>query len=481
MVFRGVFDALTHPQPLKGNVIDLRKKARVRSVFLCRQTYKTTPTLAMSTKVKNILEGMKSFVLEALTNRSKYVARQADFTRNRTLSFNKLCFFMITQCKRSLSIELNEYFNGLGESSCTKGAFSKARYRVSWVFFQDWHCHLVNLVYANAHHLNSWKGLFLKAIDGTSIYLFKDEDVEKEFGSQSNQYSNIPMARAGVELDVLNGYCTQAQLQPYSEGESKFAEAFLKNATAKDLLIYDRLFANFILIFKHLQKEIFFLMRCKIGFNNVVKKFVDSGKKQCIVEFNIPKNALPNLLKQGFEVDANTTVKVRLIRIDIGQEEPEILITNLLDLKKYPHSCFKELYNYRWGNETKFDQIKNKFQIEIFSGHKPQAIYQDFFAALIAVNLHNMIIRECDEQLEKINKIRKIPVAINQNVSIGLLKPHLIKLFITKKTNDIIDHLKELFLKYLEPVRPGRMFPRTKTARKLKGKYQTFKNYRRAA
>ena len=390
-------------------------------------------------------------------------------------------FFLISQSKRSLSIELNEYFTGLGTDSCTKGAFSKARYRVLWVFFRDWHCHLVSLVYARTVCLKTWKGFYLKAIDGTSLYLFKDEELEKDFGSQYNQHTSIPMARAGIELDVLNGYCTQAQLQTYAKGEREFAESFLNNSTTQDLRIYDRFFVSFELIFKHLHKECSFLMRCKIGFNQAVKKFVSSGKKQDIVEFPISKSTLLSLQKQGFEVTVNTTVRVRLIRIDIGQKEPEILVTDLICYKKYPHSCFKKLYNYRWGDETKFDQLKNKFQVEIFSGHKTQAIYQDFFAAIIAANLHNLIVRACDEQLKRSNINRKIPRAINQNVSIGLLKPRLIKLFTAQNPTAIFNELKELFLKHLEPVRPGRVYPRTKTARKLKGKYQTFKNYRRAA
>lgn len=390
-------------------------------------------------------------------------------------------FFLLCQSKRSLSIELHEYFDRLGESPCTKGAFSKARYRVLWVFFLDWHRHLIDLVYADGRTLCTWKGYFLKAVDGSSLYLFKDVEVEKEFGSQSNQHMRIPMARAGIELDVLNGYCTQAQLQPYSIGEGVFAEAFLENATEKDLRLYDRYFASFELIFKHLYIKTHFLMRCKVDFNQAVKKFVTSGKKQSIVEFSIPDNARQSMRRQGYSVDTKTTVRVRLLCVDIGQAEPEILITSLLDFRKYPHSCFKELYNYRWGDETRFDQIKNKLQIEVFSGHKPQAIYQDFFATIIASNLHNLICKECTQELEQINEHRLTPVAINQNVSIGLLKPRLITLFLTQRPGSIFDELKTLFLRHLQPIRPDRKYQRPKSVRRLKGKYQTFKNYRRAA
>ena len=131
--------------------------------------------------------------------------------------------------------------------------------------------------------------------------------------------------------------------------------------------------------------------------------------------------------------------------------------------------------------ETRFDQIKNKLQIEVFSGHKPPAIYQDFFATVIASNLHNLICKECTLELEQVNADKETPLAINQNVSIGLLKPRIVTLFLSNKTTAIFDKLKKLFLNHLEPIRPGRNYPRPKTIRRLKGKYQTFKNYRRAS
>ena len=63
-------------------------------IFLGRQTFKNIHPLAMRTKVKNILEGLKTFCQTALENRGKYVSRQADFTRERKMTFNNLCFFL---------------------------------------------------------------------------------------------------------------------------------------------------------------------------------------------------------------------------------------------------------------------------------------------------------------------------------------------------------------------------------------------------
>lgn len=102
---------------------------------------------------------------------------------------------------------------------------------------------------------------------------------------------------------------------------------------------------------------------------------------------------------------------MRLLRIELESGEVEILVSSLLDKKKYQHSCFKELYGKRWGCETQIEKFKNKLQLEIFTGHKPEAIYQDFFATLIVLNLHNLIVRSCDKKLKEINEFREKPAA----------------------------------------------------------------------
>ncbi len=440
--------------------------------------HKKIITLAMTANVHRILAEMKAFPDSAIKTPSEYFSCLKCFTRTRILTLNILCFFIIGQSKRSLSVELVEYFARLKLPFCTKSAFSKARYRILPAFFVAWNKTLIDSIYAKPKNMLRWKGYYIKGVDGSTIALFNDPDVIKEFGTQSNQHKSIAMARVGLVFDALNGYCTQATIQPFSVGENQFAVDFLEDSLKEDILVYDRYFASFELIFRHLSKERAFVMRCKVDFNSTVSDFVKRGKKQEIVTFPITSTALQNLSAAGFDVNNKTVVKVRLLRIDIGTAEPEILITSLLNMVAFPHDCFKELYFMRWGVETAFDKLKNKFQIGAFSGHKPAAIYQDFYSTIIACNLQNLICGECLDELNTINENRDISVNINQNVSIGLFKPRLVLLFIGNKAASVFKELKKLFLSFLEPVRPNRSYPRTKTVR-LKGKYRTYMNYRR--
>ena len=424
---------------------------------------------------------MKSFLTECLSHREKYLARPADFTRNRKLTFERLCLFLLSNSKRSLGIELDEFYLAQGEWSCTKSAFSQARYRIKHDFFRTWNKHLIDLVYSKTStRLCKWKDYYLKGVDGTTLYLFDDTAIAAEFGGSRNQYGFVVMGRAGFQVDLLNGYCCGAWIGPHKLGEPQFAISFLEASTPKDLLIYDRNFISFELIYKHLQKGVPFLMRSMLTFNKIVEGFVSSGQKQAIAYFPIPDEARRSLRKQGFEVNKDTSVKVRLIKIELDSGETEVLATSLFDQKKYRHKCFKELYAKRWGCETQIDKFKNKLQMEIFTGHKTEAIYQDFFASVIVLNLHNLIVRSCDKQLQEKIEARQNPAAINQNVSVGLLKKRLVTLFSYTNMKLILDELKLLFLNHLEIVRAGRTCARNLVRKRQHGKYQTYKNYRRA-
>ncbi|MES2875272.1 MAG: IS4 family transposase [Bacteroidota bacterium] len=436
----------------------------------------------MRAKVLEILSGMKSFLTESLTQREKYLTRCTAFTRNRILTFERLCLFLLVNAKRSLSIELDDFYLQEGILACSKSAFSKARYRVKRDLFRDWSKHMVSLIYDERHKqkLRTWKHFYLKGVDGTTLYLFDDKEVAAEFGGSSNQFGLVVLGRAGFQVDLLNGYCCAAWMGPHKVGEPHFAMSFLEQSSEKDLLIYDRNFISFELIYKHLQKGVPFLMRAALTFNKVVERFVSSGKKQAIEYFSVTDETLRSMKKQGLAVNKTTMLKVRLIRVELDSGEIEVLATNLLDRQKYPHKCFKELYNKRWGCETQIEKFKNKLQIEIFTGHKVEAIYQDFFATLILLNLHNLIVRSCEKQLEEKIETKENSVAINQNVSIGLLKKRLVSLFADHHANMIFQELKVLFLRHLEMVRPGRKYVRDPARKRQRGKYQTYKNYRRA-
>jgi len=340
----------------------------------------------------------------------------------------------------------------------------------------------VNAYYQEKENsLKKWKGFYVYGIDGSTINLTDTECIRNEFGEQKNQFTSVPMALVMACYDVLNDICIASKLDKIEKDELGIALKWADSLPQNSLSIYDRGFTSFILIYLLTLQQKDFVIRSKTGFNKVVKTFLKSGKHSAIVDFPATARAKKRLAEDFNRIlDLKTTVKVRLIRVTLQSGETEVLITSLKSSKEYPTKCFKDLYFKRWGVEVYFDRLKNKLQLECFSGHKPEAIYQEFYAMIITSNLQSLIISNCEPELKKGNENRKYEYKINRNVTLGLMKNQLIKLFLSEEPSEILQQLKTKFLKNIVPIIPDRNEPRNKRKVKTKGKHKTVLNYRRA-
>ncbi len=71
-----------------------------------------------------------------------FTSQKTDFSKNRKLPFEKIVAQILNFPKRSLSIELGEFFNFIEEPEicCNKVAFSLQRVKLRPDFFQVWNC-----------------------------------------------------------------------------------------------------------------------------------------------------------------------------------------------------------------------------------------------------------------------------------------------------------------------------------------------------
>lgn len=153
------------------------------------------------------------------------------------------------------------------------------------------------------------------------------------------------------------------------------------------------------------------------------------------------------------------SVKLRFVRIKLPSGDARILITNLpydtFDSEKIAH-----LYTLRWGIETVYDDLKNKLEIENFTGTKVNIIMQDIFAAILLSNIINDVMAEASGHIK-----RKFmhDMQLNRAFAIGILKVGLLDIFLDKshsKRRKFLDALKAEILTQRLPIRHGRSYYR---------------------
>lgn len=432
-----------------------------------------------------ILEEVREFLDDSLLNIEKHVTKKRAFTKAKKLSFLRVVLFILQLPKRSLSVELEDFYDMINptEIACTKSAFSQARYKVKEDFFEQWNKSLVKSYYTNnEERVKLWNGFQLHGIDGTTIYLSDHEELRTRFGEQSNQYGSVPMARVIGRYDLLNHILIDTKIDSINKSENTLTIQQLNQVSDNVLSIYDRNFASFEVIYEHAQRNLSFLIRCKLTANNVVKDFVKRKEATAIVKLPATETAIASLKKRGIALTKENTVTVRLVKVMLENGELEILITSLLDEEKYPCEIFGDLYYKRWGSEICFDILKNKLQVTLFSGQKPEAIVQEFHATIFNCNLNSLLIKDCEEEEKEVSKKRSHTYQINKNVSIGIMMKQVVRLF-TVPQNEMAVIKKALiakFIRYMEPVRTGRSFVRKFKKTTRRSKFFTLTNYARA-
>lgn len=412
---------------------------------------------------------------------NEFKVKPSDFTRKRKLTFPITVLMMMNLLTKSLAIETQRFYSYIKKeiahfniSSFTTSAFCQSRKKIKPEVFVKLSTTMLNDWYQdNDYHIKLFEGFRLLAIDGSTLTLPQNNELRQAFGQAKNQTkSGVVQARISVLYDVLNSFVIDGRMVPLSTAEKSIVVDHLLSCTKSDLLLYDRGYPSYSLIFKHFQLGINYLMRVKVGMNKVVKEFVASKAKSKVVTFYPPENS----------EEKCKPVQVRLLRIELpNQQEPEILATSLLDAKKYQHKIFKALYFKRWKIETFYDELKNKLRLQNFSGHSKQVVLQDFYAALFITNVQSIIVTDMEDEINQKVKSRKYKYKVNTNVSYGFLKERIIQLFFNHDVSISIEaEIKKLYQKHLVPIRPNRTYPRNTDKYRIRRKPKTLLNNKEA-
>jgi len=377
--------------------------------------------------------------------------------------------------KGALQRELDEFYKALNQEDLklrviTKGALTQARAKLNEWAFTRLNEVAVNSFYDNAEY-NVWHGMRLLAVDGTRLVLPNHPSVVEEFGQHSfgpKADSPRSLALASMLYDVLNQITIDAQIAPYSESEGDLLSKHLDKIKEGDLLLLDRGYPCFWLLFMLKARNIEFCVRLKDNWWLKVKDFAESREKERIVTFSLPKKDRSKLKDYPHMQDA--TITCRLLKIELETGETEILCTSLIDAEKYPHEEFKQLYHFRWNEEEAYKLLKSRVELEDFSGKTARAVKQDFHAKTFLLTLCAIYAHPIEERVRaeyKADENRKYDQKINRTNAISVTLDVLIPVFVRKQYDKALRSFDKIVSETREIIRPGRNIPRKKKPKKL--------------
>ncbi len=384
--------------------------------------------------------------------------------------------------KSSIQRELDRFYKSVSQSDfnireVSKGAFTQARAKLSHWAFQRLNDVAVNAFYQEAEYY-VWHNKRLLAVDGTRLVLPNHQSVIKEFGQQQfgpKADSPCSLAIGSMLYDCLNLVTLDAQLAPYASSERDLLELHLDKINSGDMLLLDRGYPCFWLLFLLKAKEIDFCVRLQENWWLKVKDFTESDEKERIVTFRLPKKDRSKLANfpQMFDME----LQCRLIKVELDNGKKEILCTSLLDHKQYLYEDFVQVYHYRWNEEEAYKLLKSRIELENFSGKTARAVRQDFHAKVFLMTLCAAYAHPIEEKVieeYKADEKRKYSQKINRTNALATTQDMLIGLFIRKQYKKAIAAFDIIVANTREIIRPGRS-----EVRKTKPRKAYSMNYKR--
>ena len=416
----------------------------------------TMASMQLIENARRIIQQNKGFLERARMHSSS-------FTRRRLLPFSLVMFMILRLIRVSLQNEVENIFKWLciPKKPPTGVAFSKARNKIRWQAFEELFHDSVDSR-CGCEVRKTWHGYRVSALDGTKLALPIDRNKElllKYGGMGAN--STSPTAQGSILYDIYNELIIDAQIEPLETSERELAARHIErlrklNDFGKELIIFDRGYPSYDLMKDLADKGITFVMRVKRNFN--IK--IDMMETGCNRNFIIPS---PHKGDWG--------LRVRVLKFELPSGEVETLITNLFD-KRMGIKAFRKLYFKRWPVETEYDIVKNKLEIEHFSGLTDNTIKQEFYATMFMANYAACVAREAQEEADRQRegKENKYDYKINVNHEIGTLRGDFIDILLEdnpEKRALKLQNIMELITRAVVPVRPERSKPRN-TPRNVK-------------
>jgi len=399
------------------------------------------------------------------------------FTRNRKMPLGDLLLTMINRKGLTLTLELRNYMNIAhpGES-ISKPGYLKQRMKLNPDAFLDLY-HFHNKNFYSQPGFSTRKGYLVLAADGSDINIPTTKETLEMFGSASRKNTK-PQAQIGLGCiyDVLNRMILESDCNKVKFDEMRVAEQQMERlaetiGNIPYVIIMDRGYPSTPSFIHMMEKGICFLTRLKSSDYKMEQGNLASDDS--IVEIVLDKSRIRHYegTPDGEHMKELGAITLRMVRIKLEDGDYEVLATNLPQ-ESFTTEEIGELYHLRWNIETAYETLKSRLQMENFTGTKPQLLLQDIYSTIYVSNLAEDIIHDVELELDEKECHTKHKMAVNQTISIGILKNDLIYIVLEKdkeKKEKLLEQLYEDISKNLVPVRPDRHYRRTKG--QLAGKY----------
>lgn len=362
-------------------------------------------------------------------------------------------------------------------SRISKSGYHQQRMKLNPLAFLDLLRFHAKNIYEDNNGVLNWKGYLLLAADGSDVNVPLTKENVQKYGNAAHKGKETkerPQVGVSAVFDVLNRIILDMSINQCKFDERKAAAEHLKNIKGiigerNSILTADRGYPGACFILDLMEMNQYFVIR--LASTHYKREILSMNSDDQWIDIVFDKTRINPYrtkgdLKTAERLERTGKIRLRFVKVLLTTGETEYILTNVPE-SVISQKEMKTIYHYRWEIETCYDELKNKLQLENFTGQKPIIIEQDIFAAGYLYNLISDIINDVEDEMEESGKYkdRKYPMAVNRNLAIGILKEELIRLILEKddkKQEALMEKIMNEISENVLPVREDRRFPRTK-------------------
>lgn len=284
--------------------------------------------------------------------------------------------------------------------SADTGAYSKARQRLSELLLQ-------RLVPETAEQLEQqvlpqqqWCGRRVRVCDGTTVLMSDSAANQAEYPQHGNQTAGcgFPIAKLVVIFSLLTGAVVAACIAPWATSEIVMSRLLYADLEPEDVVLADQAYGSYVDLALVKQQGGDGVFRKHHARRTDFRRGHKHGIGDHQVVWEKPKKRPEHMIESELAMLPDTLlvreVCLRLPRRGFRAERI-IVVTTLLDAKRYSVQQLTLLYGWRWQSaEINLRHLKTTLHMEMLSAKTPVMVRKEVWAHLLAYNLLRTVMEQ---------------------------------------------------------------------------------------
>lgn len=403
------------------------------------------------------------------------------FIRNRKMPVNDLVFSMINRKGLTLKMELRGYMNTSHPGTqISKPGYLKQRMKLNPEAIKFlYQFHNRNFYEDPEAELYTFNGYLVLAADGSNLNVPTTPETLEAFGTSSSK-GKTKQAALGLAClyDALNRMIIDSTINRVKFNEMAIAEEQLSHVretigNMPFLVTLDRGYPSIPAFLRMIDSDTKFVARLKKSDFRKEQMAMTSDDEDVDIILDCYRRSHHKGTANESVLMSRDSFRLRLVKVWLDKDAGiyEILATNL-PRETFPADSIEELYRLRWRIETAYETLKDRLQMENFTGTKPVLLLQDIYSTIYVSNVAEDIARDIEQEQENhLKNDYKHRMAVNRSLCIGLLKSDLIYILLEEDPNikeELMQRLYDEISENIVPVRPDRHYERNTNMRHAK-------------